>query len=100
MNTMKKSLVAVLMAAVLVAPMGIVGCSRNDSATQKARQEELAREAEYRQQLRDEELQQAQQETRKKQSEADGQDLENVGTAVGIGGSILYILYLVFGSGE
>ena len=49
MNTMKKSLVAVLMAAVLVAPMGIVGCSRDDTATQKARQEELDREAEYRQ---------------------------------------------------
>jgi hypothetical protein len=95
MNRMKHCIVAVLIVSVFVVPLGITGCGSSES--RKARQEEVVREAEHRQQLREEELKQTQQKTRKKQSEADGQDLENVGTAVGVGAGIAYILYLIFG---
>jgi len=95
MNRMKYCIVAVLIASVLVVPLGITGCG--DSAAQKAKQQEVVREAEHRQQMRQEELKQTQQNTRKKQSEADGQELENVSTAVGIATGIAYLLYLIFG---
>ena len=95
MNRMKYCIVAVLIASVLTVPLGITGCG--DSAAQKARQQEVTRETEHRQQMRQEELKQTQQNTRKKQSEADGQELENVGTAVSIGTGIAYLLYLIFG---
>ena len=96
MNRMKHWIAAVLIVSVLVVPLGIIGCGNSES--RKAKQEEVIREAEHRQQLREEELKQTQQETRKKQSEADGQDLENVGTVVSVGAGIVYFLYLVFGS--
>ena len=97
MNRMKYWIVAVLIAAVLVVPLGITGCGGN-SESRKAKQQEVTREAEHRQRLREEQLNQAQQDTRKKQSEADGQELENVGTVVSVGAGIAYILYLVFGN--
>ena len=93
MRQMQKFIVAVLIMSVLVVPLSITGCGGSES-----RQEEVIRETEHRQQMRQEELKQTQQETRKKQSEADGQDLENVGTAVGVGAGIVYFLYLVFGN--
>jgi len=96
MNRMKHCIVAVLIVSVLVVPLSITGCGSSES--RKAKQEEVIREAEHRQQLREEELKQTQQETRKKQYEADGQDLENVGTAVSVGAGIVYFLYLVFGN--
>ena len=96
MKQMQKFMVGLLMVAVLLAPLGITGCG-DGGATQRAKQEELVREAEHQQQLREEKLRQAQQETRKKQSEADNQDLENVSTAVGIGAGIVYVLYLICG---
>ena len=96
MNRMKHWIVAVLITSVLVVPLGITGCGSSEA--QKAKQEEVTRETEHRQQMWQEELKQTQQETRKKQSEADGQDLENVGTAVGVGAGIVYFLYLVFGN--
>jgi len=98
MNRMKHCIVAVLIVSVFVVPLGITGCGSSES--RKAKQEEVIREAEHRQQLREEELKQKQQETRKKQSEADGQDLENVGTAVTVGASIaIFIAWLFSGDG-
>lgn len=97
MKQTQKFIAGLLMMSVLIVPLGIVGCGGSNSAAEQAKQEEIARDAEYRQQIRNEELRQAQEETRKKQSEATGQDIENVGAAVTIGSGIFYLLYLVFG---
>ena len=95
MNRMKHLIVGLLLVSVLTMPLGITGCGDGGKA-QKAKQEELAREAEYQQRLREEKLRQTQLETQKKQSEANGQDLENVETAIGIGAVAVGILAWLF----